>query len=317
MKFIKYFSTRPATAAGFFASLLLVTRFADANPISIINETFADSNTVVSVMCYNGGGSVGPNGLNCNPPGFVWDHNPNATVTGNMDTTGTATSVFEQMNLSAPLGESALAQSAADLSAGTARSLTSGSSGAEGVSMITMQDNVHFSVAGAGATTVTPITVTWSFDGSLTGPFLGFSGTPVEAQSQLQLGGSVSASEDIFGGPPTLTGINQSGWVSGNFTSATPALVQFSGVYDLVGSSTTLPFLLSLSTFASNGDTADFSHTSQVGLILPSNVTFTSDSGAFLTGTSASTPEPSSWIFFVTACAAVAMVRYRRKFMVR
>jgi hypothetical protein len=43
-----------------------------------------------------------------------------------------------------------------------------------------------------------------------------------------------------------------------------------------------------------NQDTADFSHTSRVSLTLPSDVTFTSDSGAFLTPNTTATPEPAS-----------------------
>ncbi|HLJ47864.1 MAG TPA: hypothetical protein VKU01_17735 [Bryobacteraceae bacterium] len=120
------------------------------------------------------------------------------------------------------------------------------------------------------------------FSGSLSGPNLGFQGAPVSAQGSLQFGGAVSASEDVFGGPPTLTGVAQSGWVSYTYASQTPSLVQFTGVYNLVGASATLPVTLRLQTVGSNGDTADFSHPSQVGMILPSGVTYTSDSGVFL-----------------------------------
>ena len=105
----------------------------------------------------------------------------------------------------------------------------------------------------------------------------------------------VGASIDVFGGPPALTGIGQSGWASYSFTSATPTLVQFTGVYDLVGPSQTLPFSLAMQTFASNGDTTDLTHTSHVGLILPSSVRYTSDSGAFLTARPTEVPEPSSF----------------------
>ena len=291
---------------GLLGLLLLLAAQAALADVSIVNLVFSDSNSVRSVVCYNGHGSQGPDGLNCNPPGFVVESNPYVTVIGNMDTTGLATAASENLMLNSPTGESAAAYALGDLSTGILRSRSSGSSGAEGVTAVSISDTVHFAVAGANINTVTPIDVTWTFDGALTGPFLGFSGTPVEAQSTLQFGGFVGASEDIFGGPPQLTAIGQSGWASYNFTSATPSLVQFTGVYDLVGPSVTLPFSLAMETFASNGDTADFSHTSQVGLILPSSVTYASSSGAFLTASQAAVPEPGSLSLLGLALALTA-----------
>lgn len=285
---------------------------AQASNVSIVNEVFSDSNSVISVVCYNGGGSQGPNGLNCNPPGFVWQSSPFAGVSGTMDTTGTATTALEQLALSSPTGETASANASGSLSSGTVSSLATGSAGAEGVSSVSIQDNVHFSVAGASSSTVTPIEITWTFDGALMGPFLGFSGAPVSAQSSLQLGGSVSAAEDIFGGPPELTSVGQSGWVSFSFSSETPSLVQFSGIYNLTGASSTLPLLLSLQTVGSNGDTADFSHTSRVGLVLPSGVTYTSDSGVFLTANSTAAPEPSGLLLLGPALVGI-LLAYRRR----
>ena len=307
MKQLQNFGSRGGWRHSLFAGLLVAVagQIVHASTVSIVNEVFADSNTNISVVCFNGGGSEGPNGLNCNPPGFVLQSNPNVTVAGTMDTTGMATTASEQLNLSSPSGQSATAFGAGNLSTGTVSSLTSGSSGAEGVSTVSIQDNVHFTVAGANSATVTPIQITWTFDGVLSGPFLGFAGAPVAAQSSLQLGGTVSASEDIFGGPPALTSVGASGWVSSTFSSQTASLVQFTGVFDLVGSATTLPLLLSLQTDASNGDMADFSHTSRVGLILPSNVTFTSDSGVLLTSNGTTTPEPST--FFLIGFGVLAV----------
>jgi hypothetical protein len=88
--------------------------------------------------------------------------------------------------------------------------------------------------------------------------------------------------------------------------------VQFTGTFDLVGSSMTLPLSLVLHTLGSNGDTADFGDTSQVSLILPGNVTFTSTSGAFLTGGATATPEPSSLAFLGLAAGALVFIRFRQ-----
>jgi hypothetical protein len=143
--------------------------------VSIVNLVFSDSNSVRSVVCYNGHGSQGPDGLNCNPPGFVLETSPYISVTGDMDTTGLATSASETLILTSPTGESATAYAAGSLTSGTLKSLTSGSSGAEGVAAVTISDNVHFTVSGASASTITPIDVTWTFDGTFNTPFLRFS----------------------------------------------------------------------------------------------------------------------------------------------
>lgn len=284
---------------------------ADNFGVSIVNEVFADSNTTVSIACYNGGGSVGPNGLDCSPPGFVLQSNPAVAATGTHDTIGTATNASERLVLSSLSGESAIADASGNLSDGSVHSYSTGSLGAEGISNVTIKDNVHFTVAGADSTTITPIQITWTFDGMLSGTNLGFSGAPVEASSILQLGGTVNADEIIFGGPPTFVSAHtgQSGWASFSYTSDTPSLIQFTGVYDLAGSSVTIPLSLNLSSFGSNGDTADFSNTSQVGLILPSNVKFTSDSGVFLAPAvnTSPVPEPSSVVLMGLALAILAI----------
>ena len=305
---------RAALKIVFEAALVAVAagQGALANSISIVNEVFSDSNSVISVSCYNGGGSQGPGGLNCNPAGFVWDHAPYASASGTSDTLGVASNVIESLNLASPSGEGALAVSTGNFGTGSVTGFTQATSGAEATTSSALHDVVHFHVAGATDGTVTPITITWSFSGMLSGDFLGFQGAPVGASSSLNFGGIVGASEDIFGGPPELTSAGQSGWVTSAFLSETPSLVQFTGVYNLVGSSVDLPMDLVLSTFASNGDKADFSHTSQVGLILPGNVTFTSDSGTFLTGVSA-VPEPGTFVLMGFALAGLGATRLKRR----
>ncbi|HLJ47863.1 MAG TPA: hypothetical protein VKU01_17730 [Bryobacteraceae bacterium] len=149
-------------AIGLFVAI--AAQAATPNPfVSIVNEVFSDSNSVRSVVCYNGGGSQGPDGLNCNPPGFAFQANPYATVTGNMDTTGTATTASETLSLNSPTGQTAQAYSMGNLSLGQVSSISSGSSGAEGIANVSIQDNAHFVIAGASSTTVTPIQITWTF----------------------------------------------------------------------------------------------------------------------------------------------------------
>ena len=58
---------------GLLVALAAQTALAD---VSIVNLVFSDSNSVQSVVCYNGHGSQGPAGLNCSPPGFVLETSP-------------------------------------------------------------------------------------------------------------------------------------------------------------------------------------------------------------------------------------------------
>ena len=277
-------------------SLLVLPGASQAGSISIVNEAFLDGNTLSGVACYNGGGSVGPFGVNCNPPGFVGS---GGSITGTMDTVGAATSAFENLVLTSPDGTSASAYSAGDLSSGTVHSLSAGSlplppSGGEGIANITLKDNVHFVVTGAGAADITPITVKFELDGMLSAPA---ANSPLASVfSNLTLGGSVSANFQVLNGVAGAGSLNgQSGWASFSYASDTANSVIFSGVFDLVGPTTTLPFSISLNTVGADGGMADYSNTARVSLILPSNVTYTSDSGAFLTAAAVAAPEPALW----------------------
>ena len=97
-----------------------------------------------------------------------------------------------------------------------------------------------------------------------------------------------------------LTG--NSGWVSAVYSSNTVSNIDFTGVYNLIGASVDLPMYSNLTVIASGGlltdggvstnlpTTVDFANTGKISMILPDNVSFTSDSGVFLT----TVPEPCS-----------------------
>jgi hypothetical protein len=59
---------------------------------------------------------------------------------------------------------------------------------------------------------------------------------------------------------------------------------------------------------------ADFSHTASVALVLPDGVTFTSDSGVFLTAVQSpnSVPEPSIWAMLLIGCGGIGATLRRR-----
>ena len=87
----------------------------------------------------------------------------------------------------------------------------------------------------------------------------------------------------------------------------------FSGIYTLQGASQSLGIFEQLITSSGYGGSSDFAHTSTFSFDLPQNVTFTSDSGAFLTTASVSgaAPEPGSWVLMLVGFGLLgAVLRY-------
>lgn len=193
------------------------------------------------------------------------------------------------------------AYAAADLSAGTVRAASSGSSTivngpfGVGATLAELSDALTFTIAGAGPTTVTDIVVTYTLDGTDSfGPLAIYNQT-----------------DSLFFGSALTEFYSDTAqsWASANFVSSSPNDGVFQGVYALVGSTVVLPLTLSLVVDCEDGCTADFSNTGMIGLSLPSNVSFTSASGVFLTAT----PEPSSWTMMLIGGAGVVIGIARRR----
>jgi hypothetical protein len=194
------------------------------------------------------------------------------------------------------------AYAAADLSSGSVHAAASGSSTivngpfGVGATLAQLNDTLTFTILGATATTVTDITVNYTLDGTDSyGPIAIYN-----QQDSLFFG---SALTEFYSD-------TAQSWVSSNFISSSPNNGVFQGVYALVGSTVVLPLTLTLVVDCEDGCTADFSNTGLIGLSLPSNVSYTSASGVFLT---ASTPEPSSWAMMMLGGAGVMIGVARRK----
>ena len=111
------------------------------------------------------------------------------------------------------------------------------------------------------------------------------------------------------GGPPPFTG-NTSGFDSLAFTNDTISGFNFLGTFT-VSNGETLQMIFTQSMNCNDGAVCDFSHTGQMSLILPSDVTFTS-TGGFLSESAASTPEPGSLSLIGLGLAALGYLGRRK-----
>lgn len=272
--------------------------------------------------CISGGG-----------PGVTTFNNQVVTVTGSTDTTGTLTASHdESSNFAFPaIYGSAQATASADLATGQVHlfataEYSAGDAGASAIAAATLNDTLHFTVAGASASTVTLIPVSFAFDGKFT------PGRPLSPSATLYYNfgfGNARAYEfgdygaGYYNGTsyptfsfPAAQGLT-SGWQSASFTSYDPQNTRFSGIYAITGASADIPIAFGLRIIAGNNVTLDYSHTGSVSIGRVDGVSYTSDSGVFLTASPVGgVPEPVSWVMLVVGFAAVGTMARRRREMV-
>jgi hypothetical protein len=173
-------------------------------------------------------------------------------------------------------------------------------------STIQFNDNLTFSVAGGGSDT---ITFNFELDGNIgnsTGAGFGnswsmaaeetFGATSMDWQS----GASLSPSTSGTGG-----------WIMSSFTNNTQTGFDFTGTFTVTnGEVVPIEFLQQVA--CNNGTICDYSNTAQMSLVLPSDVTYTSASGVFLTQTGSAVPEPGSMLLMGLGIVAVGCARFRR-----
>lgn len=263
-------------------------------------------------------------------PGGSATYNTNTGATMSGTGTGTAnvlglTSSFDQSSASGfgvlppnlPLNGSSFA--AADLSAALVRASATGNEGdanngavglGDGTGIAEFFDTLTFHVAGATGSTITDIGINTSLDGSVSNltPHGGY----VINDTLLISGGAADVQFlDNTSNSPNIA-VNQFGWVSESVLSSTSSSFIFQGVTSGVGATFSIPIDLKLNVFCA-GATCDYSHTGTLTLNLPSNVTFTSASGVFLTAAQSGAPEPASWTMMLGGLlVAVRVVRKRR-----
>jgi hypothetical protein len=175
-------------------------------------------------------------------------------------------------------------------------SLTGGNNG-PGTALF---DVVHFQITD-GATSV-PIVVNMHLDGSESG------GGGFGNNFLLDFGGTLQYGMSNAGGYPGNFNVNSlSGWGSSKLTNESAGGFDFSGTLDVTNGEA-IQLEMALSLVCTTGETCDFSHTAALSFTLPSDVTFTSDSGVLLTETGGSAaPEPASFALIGAGLVALAV----------
>jgi hypothetical protein len=201
----------------------------------------------------------------------------------------------------------ARASTYADLATGRLGGSSEGDYARQGYTTAVFNDRLTFNIAGASPATVTNIVVSFAIDGGMVYSGVPFSDAAVTGD--LRFG---SAFASLLYGPAALYNAfaNQGGWVSGTWSTVPNAnLNTFTGIYALVGATPTLDVRAALGTRASSLSSANYSNTAAFEMSLPSNVTYSSASGVFLSAV----PEPGTWALMLAGVGGMlSMARSRR-----
>jgi hypothetical protein len=168
-------------------------------------------------------------------------------------------------------------------------------------------DGLTFFVAGGGSANVT---LTYVYDGNL-----GSIGTESSYFSEIKyfIGSADMDWTGALNGTAGQVGTGEtSGFNTFTYTNNTPSGFQFQGTFTVTNGES-LPLFFSQEMNCGDGQICDFSDTGQMGLILPTGVSFTSNSGVFLTQSEGSTtPEPSSLMLMGLGIAALVCFSRRK-----
>jgi len=187
----------------------------------------------------------------------------------------------------------------------------SGQFGGNGSSWAEINDTLHFHVAGPLPPPVTPIGLTFTVDGSWT--VTTATGDSQGGVTTVLVFGGAQFIQDVAtsGGNNWIPAVQTptiSGWASYTLTPDTPTQITFTGVYDLVGASGVVGIDMRFYAACGLGTACDYSHTGAISLTLPRDVSFTSDSGAFLTSATP-VPEPTSLAILAGALGLLPLRR--------
>jgi hypothetical protein len=107
-------------------------------------------------------------------------------------------------------------------------------------------------------------------------------------------------------------GAQNYGWLTSSFTNQTASGFDFTGTFNITNGMSGL-FLAGLQMNCGGGALCDFSNTASFSLTLPSDVTFSSDSGVLFSQQASSVPEPATFICAGAALTLLGVLRRRKK----
>jgi hypothetical protein len=253
----------------------------------------------------NFGGAPGI-AVTSNDPNAVLNYSPNPSLQFGGLTSGT-------LDLSSQSGvadvSGSLATGATHLYSSTA--LGNAPTESNTITNIGMIDGLTFSVLGGGSADVT---LTYVLDG-----FLGAT-DPSEPSYSSEIKYFIGTADMDWTGASNINGTQvgtseTSGFNTFTYTNNTASGFQFQGTFTVTnGESLQLFYLQTMN--CNFGQVCDFSNTGQMGLSLPAGVSFTSDSGLFLTQSEGSAvPEPGSLLLM--GLGIVAMGWFGRRQLTR
>ncbi len=276
---------------------------------------------------YNEGGSASYNNEFTNSSYGIFTTN-SGSASGTTDTTGLVTSSYDTAYASSHSegqnvypGLFGSASASANLADGTVHTYASANglnnnsvqtglfANSDATANAGFKDTLHFSIAGANSSTITYIRVFYSVAGTFQAYNPG--NNYAVLHSFLGLGPSVVETnvETINNGALGITQSDFSNFESGSgFTQLTTNDLTFEGTFALHGASDTEQLSFFVDSQATNGVLMDL--TGQVSLGLSTGVTFTSDSGVFLTASAV--PEPAS-LTMAGIGGAICLFVYRRR----
>jgi hypothetical protein len=191
------------------------------------------------------------------------------------------------------------------------REFVSGQSGGSGQGFAQNSDVLHFSIPGASASTVTNLSITFSIDGNLlTSTAAGDSAAEMQANLTFA-GGHFAETFDQSGSSayqPVASGLQVTGWAASSFSSNTAGKIIFNGTISVTGPTADVSVAETLSGFGALGSSANYYNTGVVSISSPAGVTYTSDSGVFL-----SNPVPEPGIIALVGLALPMLATRRRR----
>lgn len=203
-----------------------------------------------------------------------------------------------------------------------------------GSTLATLHDTLNFHVAGADANTTTRVQFQFAIDGSMvndgrttiygepgSGSLVSYfsldnmaSGGFGSPEYSLMAGATWENYRGIFTLPATGMVDDRGNLAQGSWSTLTLNSMVFDGYFDILGADAVINPTLSIALDCSIGLQCDYGNTAKLRFTsLPSTVSFTSNSGVFMSGLapSASVPEPGSLVLLGLGLGAAGLLRRR------